>query len=257
MRTVLVVAGSDSGGGAGIQADLAAIRDHGLHAATAITAVTAQHTRGVVRVDLLPPEAVVAQIEAVFDDLDVAAVKVGMLATAEVAGAVHAALRRWGASVPWVVDPVMVSTSGHRLLDRDAVAAVRTLVAEAAWCTPNLPEAAVMAGAEEEGALLAWAGSLGRDVVITGGDALGEEVVDRWVSKGGALRVWRHPRIDGGPFHGTGCTFASALASRLARGEAPDAAVGGAVDYVRERLAVASVIGRGARVGGILRGATV
>ncbi|MFM2160604.1 MAG: hypothetical protein RLZZ383_116 [Pseudomonadota bacterium] len=256
MRTVLVIAGSDSGGGAGIQADLAALRDHGLHGATAITAVTAQNTRGVLRVDALAPDAVVAQIEAVFADLPVAAVKVGMLATAPIARSVHRALDRHARGVPWVVDPVMVSTSGHRLLDAAAVEAVRDLAADAGWCTPNLPEAAVLggvSGADVE----AWAVQAGRHVVVTGGDADGDEVVDRWYIGGAARRAWRHPRIPGGPFHGTGCTFASALAARLAREEEPEAAVGGAIAYVRRRLMASVAVGGGARIGGLTGIATI
>ncbi len=256
MRTVLVVAGSDSGGGAGIQADLVCLRDHGVHGATAITAVTAQHTRGVVRVDALEPDVVVAQIDAVLDDLEVAAVKVGMLATAPIARAVHGALRRRARGVPWVVDPVMVSTSGHRLLDEEAIMAVRALVDDADWCTPNLPEAAVLAGASQV-EVEAWARRVPGNVVVTGGDADGADVVDRWFGAGGASRAWVHPRIAGGPFHGTGCTFASALAARLACGEAPEDAVAAAIDYVRRRLSASVAVGTGARIGGRLGGATV
>jgi hydroxymethylpyrimidine/phosphomethylpyrimidine kinase len=246
---VLVIAGSDSGGGAGIQADAWAIRDHGALATTAITAVTAQHTRGVTRVAALAPEMVLAQADAVREDMDVRAIKIGMLANAAIARAVGGWLAAWADRPPVVLDPVMVATSGDRLLDEDAIAAVRSMVPYAAVVTPNLPEADVLAGG---GAAEAWAASAPVPVLLTGGDADGDVVVDRLVRPGLAPRVWEAPRIAGGPFHGTGCTLASAVAARLARGEPLEDAVDGAIRYVRARLAASLRPGRGSAVGGLL-----
>lgn len=249
---LLTIAGSDSGGGAGLQADLAAFRDHGWIGATVVTSVTAQHTRGVTRVDPVPVDGVVAQLAAVFDDLDVAAVKIGMLGTAAHVDAVAAFLADLPARPPVVLDPVMVSTSGHRLLDADAVAALRDALAPlAAVLTPNLPEAELLVEAGEAPLLDRIARAWGeRAVLVTGGDAAGEEVVDVLLT-GARRRVWRAPRIAGGPFHGTGCTLSSALAARLGTGERLEEAVGGAIAYVRARLADAVAIGGGSRVGGV------
>jgi hydroxymethylpyrimidine/phosphomethylpyrimidine kinase len=192
---------------------------------------------------------VLAQADAVRDDMNVRAVKIGMLANAAVARAVGAWLASWSDRPPVVLDPVMVATSGDRLLDEDAIAAVRAMVPYAAVVTPNLPEAAVLAGG---GAVEAWAASAPVPVLLTGGDAEGEVVIDRLTRPGMPPRVWQAPRIAGGPFHGTGCTLASAVAARLARGEALEDAVDGAIRYVRARLAAAIRPGRGAAVGGLL-----
>jgi hydroxymethylpyrimidine/phosphomethylpyrimidine kinase len=249
-RAALVIAGSDSGGGAGIQADTWALRDLGVYAATAITAITAQDTRGVWRIDPLPPEAVAAQIAAVLGDLDVAVVKIGMLGSARLTVAVADALAGVVGRVPIVVDPVMIATSGHRLLDEDAVSAlVERLLPLATVLTPNHPEAVVLAGG---GDVAAWAAAAGRPVLITGGDVDGEEIVDRLVV-GDTTRAWRGPRIAGGPFHGTGCTLASAVAAGLAGGAPLEDAVDAAITYVRARLAAAIRPGHGAGVGGPVR----
>lgn len=250
-RAVLVIAGSDSGGGAGIQADLAALRDHGVHGCTAITAVTAQNTRGVQGVHLLPPEVVVGQITSVLDDIEVGAIKVGMLGSREIIEAVADALH--SVQAPIVLDPVMVSTSGHRLLAADAVEALRDRLAPLALvCTPNLPEAWAWIGDDSEEALQAWVQRTGVPLMVTGGDADGAEVIDRLIHPHG-VRRWVGRRIEGGPFHGTGCTFASALAARLACGEALQDAIGGAIRYVRRRLEAAIRPGHGSAVGGIVR----
>ncbi len=250
---VMVVAGSDSGGGAGVQADLAALRDHGVFGCTAITAITAQHTRGVESVFPLPPGVVADQIRAVASDIRVDVVKIGMLGNAALVVAVDEALRRHLPDVPIVLDPVMISTSGHRLLDADAVSALRDrLGARAAVCTPNLPEASAWVGSADEGALAAWAEARRVALVVTGGDADGAEVVDRLFRPGTQPRRWSAPRIAGGPFHGTGCTFASALAARMALGQGLEAAVEGAIAYVRSRLLSPLRPGGGAAVGGFL-----
>lgn len=247
-----MIAGSDSGGGAGIQADLRAATDHGVFGTTAITAVTAQDTTGVHRVDVLPPEAVVAQAGVVLADLRPRAIKLGMLATAAIADAVATLLAGPAAGVPVVLDPVMVSTSGHRLLDEDAVAVVRErLVPRATVVTPNLPEAALLAGVDDREGLVRWAEEQAAAVLITGGDEETEDVLDTLVIDGRRVDH-RAPRLAGGPFHGTGCTLASAVAARIARGEGVEAAVEGGIAYVRRRLERAWRPGAGAAVGGFV-----
>jgi hydroxymethylpyrimidine/phosphomethylpyrimidine kinase len=218
---VLSIAGSDSGGGAGIQADLKAIARCGAHGMTAITAITAQNTTGVSGVYPLPREAVVEQVRAVSEDIGVDAVKIGMLGTAETIEAVASALELVG-DAPVVLDPVMVAESGARLLDDDAVEALRTrLVPRATVATPNLAEAAVLAGTREDDAeaLARAVKSLGPGaVVVTGGhhgkvtDVFfdGERLV--------AIPGERHPD---GASHGSGCTHSSALAAGLAQGLEP------------------------------------
>ena len=250
---VLSIAGSDSGGGAGIQADLAAFRDHRALGTTAITAVTAQHTRGVTRVDPVPVAGVVAQIEAVRSDLRVDAIKIGMLGHAACVEAVADALARWPDRPPVVLDPVMVATSGDRLLEPDAVAAiVARLLPLADLVTPNLPEAAILAGATADlGAAIRARGA--QAVLVTGGDADGDVVFDVLTAAHGA-RTWSLPRIAGGPFHGTGCTLSSAIAARLAHGVGLEDAVDGAIAYVRGRLETAFAPGSGARVPGLVPG---
>lgn len=255
MITVLTIAGSDSGGGAGIQADLHAITDHGLHGASAITAITAQHTRGVTRIDPVPVEGVLAQIEAVRDDLDVAAIKIGMLGGVDHVLAVASALADWTDRPPVVLDPVMVATSGDRLLDEAAVdALVGALVPLSTVVTPNVPEAAILAGVDGPVAEVAAALAGPRDVLLTGGDDpdTPDTVVDRWVRRDGQVVAFTGGRVAGGPFHGTGCTLSSALAARLARGEDLEIAIPGAIAYVRMRLETAWAVGRGSRVGGTL-----
>lgn len=247
---VLVIAGSDAGGGAGLQADLGALRDHGVWGTTAITAVTAQDTVGVQRVDALSPEAVVAQVNAVRGDMAISAVKIGMLGGAPVCRAVADLLAGWPDRPAIVLDPVMVATSGDRLLDEDAVEVLRDrLVPLATVVTPNQPEAELLSGRRDGGEVLAAAlvrrGA--RAALVTGGDAATDDVVDVLCS-GRSTTTWRNPRVAGGPFHGTGCTLASAVAARLARGEDLTSACEGAVSYVQARLRAAWALGRGSRV---------
>ena len=240
--TALTIAGSDSGGGAGIQADLKAFHDHGVFGMSAITAVTAQNLDGVRRVDLVPVEGLVAQLDAVFEGFPVGAIKIGMLGTAAHAIAVvRYLLERRQPLPPLVVDPVMVATSGARLLEREAEQVIaRRLIPMATVSTPNLAEAAVLAAGED---VTAWALRQRRPILITGGDAAGEEVVDLLV-RDGAIRRLAHPRIPGGPFHGSGCTLASAIAARLAKGDDLATAVDSAIAYVRDRIAAGRLWGR-------------
>ena len=219
---VLSIAGSDSGGGAGIQADLKAFARCGVHGMTAITAITAQNTVGVEAVEAVSPAAIVAQVSAVAADIGVDAVKVGMLGTAETVAAVLASLSAVGAA-PVVVDPVMVAESGAVLLDDEARRAlVEDLLPLAAVVTPNIPEARVLVGAGEgatQEELARGVLELGVDaVIVTGGHS--EGLVDLFFDGERLVEIpgERHPD---GASHGSGCTHSSALAAFLARGEEP------------------------------------
>ena len=220
---VLSIAGSDSGGGAGIQADLKAFARCGVHGMTAITAITAQSTVGVEAVEAVSPEMIVAQIGAVADDIGVDAVKIGMLGTAETVEAVVAGLGLLVEDVPVVVDPVMVAESGAVLLDPEArEALVELLLPLATVVTPNIPEARVLAGAAEHDSqedLAREVRALGpHAVVVTGGHS--ERVVDLFFDGRESAEIPgdRHP---GTAAHGSGCTHSSALAAFLALGESP------------------------------------
>ncbi len=219
---VLSIAGSDSGGGAGIQADLKAFARCGVHGMTAITAITAQNTVGVEAIETVSPEMIVAQVGAVAEDIGVAAVKIGMLGTAETVEAVVEALGFVG-EAPVVIDPVMVAESGAVLLDEEARAAlVERLLPLATVVTPNIPEARVLSGADEQDSqedLAREVRALGpHAVVVTGGHS--ERVVDLFFDGRESAEIpgERHPD---GAAHGSGCTHSSALAAYLALGETP------------------------------------
>jgi hydroxymethylpyrimidine/phosphomethylpyrimidine kinase len=243
-RILLTIAGSDSGGGAGIQADLRAFWDHGWHGASVITSVTSQNTRGVTRIDPIPVDGVVTQLRAVLDDADVAGIKLGMLGSAACAHAVADVLEALPVRPPIVVDPVLIATSGDRLSGDDVVEIYRTRLAPVATLlTPNHPEAEVLGSCDPR----SLAEVLGTAVLVTGGDADGDEVVDQ-LAVGRLVQTWRNPRIAGGPFHGTGCTLASAITAGFAAGEAVDEAITWAVTYVRWRLEQCVRVGAGAAV---------
>lgn len=234
---VLIIAGSDSGGGAGIQADIKTVTMLGGHAMTAITALTAQNTLGVAGVMPVPPEFVVAQMRACLDDIGADAVKIGMIGSAGTAHAVADVLETL--DVPIVLDPVMVATSGAVLADHDTIAAFGRLMEVASVVTPNLLELDALGGAD---AVLAH----GCHLVVKGGHAPGERVIDRLFSpSGGLLRELDEHRIDTRDTHGTGCTFASVLATGLARGLAIDEAFADAVRFVRLALLNAPGLGEG------------
>jgi hydroxymethylpyrimidine/phosphomethylpyrimidine kinase len=236
----LTIAGSDSGGGAGIQADLKTFHAHHVHGLSVIAAITSQNTRGVSAVHSVPLSHIRSQLEAMFDDFPIAAVKTGMLGNARTVRLVARELRK--RKPAWlVVDPVMISTSGSRLLDEDAVEAmVNELIPLADILTPNLPEAEVLLGhplrtvrqLSEAGEALLALGAGG--VLLKGGHARGNEVVDRYVDERGGMEI-RHRRLprEG---HGTGCTLASAIAAELACGHSPRAAVRRATTYVHRAL---------------------
>jgi hydroxymethylpyrimidine/phosphomethylpyrimidine kinase len=245
--TVLSIAGSDASGGAGLQADLRTFAAHRVHGATAVTALTAQNTVGVQGVHPVPAPFVEQQVRSVIDDLQVAAVKTGMLASAEIVEAV-ADLAGGGVLPNLVVDPVMVSSTGARLLDQGGEVAYRhALIPRARVVTPNRSEAAVLVGRSlpsiddvvEAAHELAAAGP--DLVVITGGDPTGREreAVDVVVSDG-HVDLHRSERVDTVNDHGTGCSFASAVAARLAHGDEPSVAVDHARAFVRRGLAAAA-----------------
>ncbi|MBD8548459.1 bifunctional hydroxymethylpyrimidine kinase/phosphomethylpyrimidine kinase [Sphingomonas sp. CFBP 8760] len=232
---VLIVAGSDSGGGAGIQADIRTVTMLGGHPMTAITAITAQNTLGVQAVHPVPVDIVVAQMRSVIDDLGVDAVKIGMIGSAAIVDAVAEVLAPLG--VPVVFDPVMIATSGSVLADPAAVVAFGRLMRLATLVTPNLPELAALGG---EAAVRATGAAL----LVKGGHGEGEEIVDRLVTDAGDT-VWTHPRIHTRHTHGTGCTLASGIATGLAQELALADATGRAIAYVQAALAAAPGIGGG------------
>ena len=249
---VLIVAGSDSGGGAGIQADIKTISMLDAYAATAITALTAQNTEGVFGILPIPPEFIRRQIEVVLDDIGADVIKTGMLHDAAVIQAVAAVLQERAAAIPAVVDPVMVAKGGSRLIEPDAIEALkRLLIARAAIVTPNLPEAEILCGstigniAEMQAAgesLLA----LGcQAALVKGGHLPGATVPDVLVTTGGSVRVWEGLRIATRHTHGTGCTLASAIAAGLAQGLGIEGAVDRARTYVQRAIAGAPGLGRG------------
>ena len=258
----LSIAGSDSGGGAGIQADLKAFARAGVHGTTAITAITAQNTVGVTGVEAVSPAMIVAQVRAVVEDLGVDAVKIGMLGSVASAEAVSAALDLLPVGTPVVVDPVMVAESGARLLDPDAQAAlVELVVARATVVTPNLPEARVLAGDDAlDGEALARAvRALGPEaVVVTGGHR--DEAVDVLFDGEQVVEIAGERYADGAA-HGSGCTHSATLAARLALGDdllaAAREAKRVASEAVRDGLrdigagpGPVDVLGLGAKVGG-------
>jgi len=250
MQTALTIAGSDSSAGAGVQADLKTFAAFGLYGVSAITAITAQSTRGVEAVAPLAADLVTAQIEAVAGDFTIAATKIGMLATAAIVEAVAAAIEELELSLV-VVDPVLVSTSGERLLDDDGLEAVRKLLLPLARVvTPNVAEAEALSGMRITSAdTLSEAArrihKLGaRGVVITGGHGSGGTVEDV-VFDGNRFETHRVTRVDSRHTHGTGCTFASAVAAGLARGLALPEAAARAQQYVAGAIAHAPGLGHG------------
>lgn len=240
----MTIAGSDSSGGAGIQADLKSFAACGVYGASAITALTAQNTRGVNAVHPVPPDFVVAQIDAVLDDLDVRAVKIGMVAASDLIEAIVSALNRYEG--PIVVDPVMVATSGARLLAPDAIRTLRErLLPRADLITPNLPEAAALLdediAASEQGVadqaqrLLAFGC---RAVLVKGGHAQGSESVDILMTRNDMQR-FAAPRIATQNTHGTGCSLSAAIAAHLALGDKLIDAIGAAKAFVSGAIAAA------------------
>jgi hydroxymethylpyrimidine/phosphomethylpyrimidine kinase len=236
----LTIAGSDSGGGAGIQADLKTFAALGVHGLSAITAITAQNTRGVRAIHQAPLRHLRAQLDALFEDFPIAAVKTGMLGDVK---AVRCVARELARRKPaWlIVDPVMIATSGARLLDRDAVRVLRDqLVPLADVLTPNLPEAETLIGMKIESArdgeraAQALLDSGAKSVLLKGGHVRGREVLDLFADGSGKLEM-RHPRVKI-QAHGTGCTLSAALAAELAKGATPRVAARRAIRFVQRAL---------------------
>ena len=246
---VLIIAGSDSGGGAGVQADIKAVTMLGGHAATAITAITVQNTLGVHGVHPLPLDLITAQARAVLDDIGTDAVKTGMLGSVETVEAVAAILDT--AHAPAVVDPVMIAKGGHPLLEDRAVAAVRDLmIPRAALLTPNAPEAEALTrlavidldGQRRAGEALMKLGA--RAVLMKGGHVPGETVADLLLTSSGETLL-EGPRVETRSTHGTGCTLASACAAGIAQGKPVEVAVAEGWAYVAEAIRRAPGLGGG------------
>jgi hydroxymethylpyrimidine/phosphomethylpyrimidine kinase len=248
---VLIVAGSDSGGGAGIQADIKAVTALGAFAMTAVTALTAQNTEGVANVLPIPPGFIREQMNVVVSDLGVDVVKTGMLHDAAVIEAVAEELAQLAPAVPVVVDPVMVAKGGHRLLEESAVEALtRLMIPRATVITPNVPEAETLSGMAIIGiedmrrAAEALLRAGARAVLLKGGHLPGERVTDL-LATGDGIEAFESPRVETRHTHGTGCTLASAVAAGLAQGMALREAVIRARHYVLLAMASAPGYGRG------------
>jgi len=251
MRIALTIAGSDSGGGAGIQADLKTFQRFGVFGTSAITAITAQNTTVVSRWEAVSADLVRAQIDSVAEDLPPAAFKTGMLANAAVASSVAGAIRD-NSLRNYVLDPVMVATSGDVLFEPDAIEVIRReLIPEAFLVTPNLHEAAILVGEtiEDEDAMARAAETIvnemgAKAVLIKGGHLTSpDRVVD--ILYDGNVRAFRGQRLDTRNTHGTGCTLSAAITAQLARGESLHAAVRRAIDYVHNAIATAPGLGAG------------
>ena len=249
MKTLLIIAGSDSGGGAGIQADIKTASAHNVFATTAITALTAQNTLGVSGVVDTPPDFVRQQIRDVLEDIGASAVKIGMLSSAAIIEAVHSAL--FPVPQHLVLDTVMLAKGGHALLKPDAIEALKTLLVPiASIVTPNIPEAEALAGISIKtphdmitaGNKILALGA--KAVLVKGGHMAGAEVTDMLITQNSQMPII-HKRIDTRNTHGTGCTLASAIASNLANGLELAPAVRKATDYVHNAILTAPRIGSG------------
>jgi hydroxymethylpyrimidine/phosphomethylpyrimidine kinase len=247
---VLAIAGSDSGGGAGVQADIKTVTALGGYAASAITAVTVQDTCGVSAIHPIPPEIIAAQIRTVLADIGADAIKTGMLGEADAVEAVLGALAEFS-DIPLVVDPVMIAKGGASLIGEGALAPLRRLIARADLVTPNAPEAAVLTGLaigttddlRRAGEALLTSGV--RAVLMKGGHLPGASVIDILMTPNGETTL-EGPRIETRHTHGTGCTLASACATGLAQGLTLEAAVASAWAYVAEAIRRAPGFGAGA-----------
>ncbi len=250
LPVALTIAGSDSGGGAGIQADLKTFQRFGVFGTTAVTAITAQDTTGVRGVHPVPLDLVRAQIDTVSEDLRPSAVKSGMLATAALVRTVATAIEDHGLS-RYVLDPVMVSSTGARLLDEDAVDSVSKHLLPLAWLvTPNLDEARILTGLgvvgergqSEAARRLVEMGA--RAALVKGGHAEGPEVADLYWS-GSVERVWRRPKLPARNTHGTGCTLSAAITAGLAQGRSMEESIEHALAYVESAIRTAPGLGEG------------
>jgi len=249
MKNVLSIAGSDSSGGAGIQADLKTMCAFGVYGMTAITAITAQNTQGVYGVQEITPALVAGQIEAVYKDIRVDAVKIGMVFQADIIRAVRESLTRFQAK-NIVLDPVMVSKSGCELMQSEALPAICELLAIADVVTPNIPEAELICGfpiqakSDMQAAAEKMRSMGAKNVLVKGGHRLGSDASDLLFS-GGKFIELQTKRIDTRHTHGTGCTLSSAIACRLALGDSVEDAARAAKDYITEAITNAYAVGGG------------
>ncbi|HEY5338657.1 MAG TPA: bifunctional hydroxymethylpyrimidine kinase/phosphomethylpyrimidine kinase [Rhizomicrobium sp.] len=250
-KRLLIIAGSDSGGGAGIQADIKTASAFDVFAMTAVTAVTAQNTRTVSAIHAVPPAIVREQIEATLSDIGADAIKIGMLGSAAIVKAVAAALKKAARKIPIVLDPVMISTSGSTLLAANAVAALKALLFPmATLVTPNIPEAKALVGMgrshrdEAERAARALIALGAKAALIKGGHATAATIDDVLVWKGG-VEVYAFPRIRTKHTHGTGCALSTAIACGLAHGLSLPLATGKAREFVQNAIATAPGLGKG------------
>lgn len=249
MKTVLTIAGSDSGGGAGIQADIKTIMANGCYAMSAITALTAQNTMGVTGIQETTPEMLALQLDAVFTDIRPDVIKIGMVASEKLIRVIADKLKEYQAEHV-VVDTVMVSTSGHRLIDEDAIGALKEcLLPIAEVITPNIPEAEVLAGMmirDEQDMVRAAekiSGVYGCAVLCKGGHSIND--ANDVLYSDGKVNWYYGKRIDNPNTHGTGCTLSSAIASNLAKGYKIDEAIKNAKDYISGALADGMDLGHG------------
>lgn len=251
MGRVLVIAGSDPSGGAGIQADIKTITMLGQYAATALTAITVQNTQGVTAVEAISESVIAGQIDAVLRDIGADVIKTGMLHSESVIEAVLDSVNQFGFTGQWVVDPVMVATSGDRLLDETAIDMVRQqLIPAADVLTPNIPEAEVLTGQaitcleDMRGAGKALMQMGAGAVVMKGGHMQNNTLVDLCMQSSGETII-ENRRIDTKHTHGTGCTLASAIAAELSAGQSLDTAFRAAVGFVRQAIERAPGFGAG------------
>ncbi len=253
---VLVCAGSDSGGGAGIQADIKAVTALGGYAMTAITTLTAQSTQGVLAIHPIPPSFVAQQMTVCLEDIGADVIKTGMLATAEVIENIGDVLEIYAKNIPLIIDPVMVAKDGTAMLEENAIQALRIhLMARATLITPNISEAGVLLGEEIEeiktpGDLAVAARRLLEElpvgaVLLKGGHNPGKKILDVLVTRSGQTTFLSHPRIDSASTHGTGCTLAASVACGLAQGMGLEPAIRRAHDYVLTAIATAPGYGKG------------
>ncbi len=253
IRAILTIAGSDSCGGAGLQADIKTIGSLGLYAASCITAVTAQNTMGVRGIEAVSPAMLSAQIEAVLEDFDVKAIKIGMIYNSENVAAIRDSLQKCGYHGPVVLDPVLVATSGDSLSGETLVKAMQTeLFPIATLITPNIPETEVLSGMKVSSLddMRIAAKKLIRDygvknVLVKGGHGTGNDMTDLLLSADGSERMYSAPKIDSSNTHGTGCTLSSAIASFLALGMEMEEAVCQAKSYVHNAIAAAKDLDTG------------
>ncbi|PIR34527.1 MAG: bifunctional hydroxymethylpyrimidine kinase/phosphomethylpyrimidine kinase [Alphaproteobacteria bacterium CG11_big_fil_rev_8_21_14_0_20_44_7] len=250
--TILIIAGSDSGGGAGIQADIKTSCAHGVFATTAITALTAQNTQGVQGIYDVSPEFVAAQIEAVLHDIEISAIKIGMLNNAEVIEAVADCLKKIKNGTPIILDTVMVSSSGDKLLKDNAITALKEhLFPLATLITPNIPEAEILTDMEINSVddMISAANKLTTinhqpSILIKGGHLKNDEITDILFHEG-AIHKTHNSKLKTQNTHGTGCTLASAIACNMANGQELKKAVENAISYVRKAIQTAPNIGLG------------